>query len=381
MKIGLVLDDTLDTADGVQQYVLLLGSWLSDHGHEVHYLVARSERTDVQHIHAISKQVRVKFNRNVVPLALPTSPRAIASLLAKEEFDVLHIQMPYSPAFGARVMSLAPEATAVVGTFHIAPYARREKALSKVLGYWLKPSSRHLDAVMSVSSPAQQLARESFKLSSVIVPNMVDVSSFRLANQRQSHQPTRLIFVGRLVPRKGCEHFVRTLAKLQEPFTATIVGDGEQRSKLDKLVVSHKLQDRVKFVGFVSEQKKRQLLADADIAVFPATGGESFGIVLIEAMAAGSCVVLAGDNPGYSSVLGSLPDAMIDPTDHGSFAHRLTSMMIDQGRAERLYRAQQALVKQYDVTVVAQQVLDVYQQAVAKRAKKTHTNHYDAATE
>jgi phosphatidylinositol alpha-mannosyltransferase len=373
MKIGFVLDDTLDTADGVQQYVLLLGSWLQTHGHEVHYLTTKSSRQDVDNLHSLGKQLRVKFNHNVVPFALPSSPRKIADVLEREQFDVLHIQMPYNPAFGARVISLAPSHTAIVGTFHIAPYSGAEKTLSKALGYWLKPSAGKLDAAMSVSKPAQQLAQESFGLQSVIVPNMVDVASYKLADSLQSHQPTEMIFVGRLVARKGCEHFIRSLALLDIPFHATIVGDGHERQKLEKLARHLNLAASITFEGFASESKKRKLLAGANIAVFPATGGESFGIVLIEAMAAGSCIVLAGDNPGYTSVMGSLTEALVSPSKHQTFAQKITSYATDKKAAQKLYDAQQELVKQYDVNTVAEQVLVIYDKAIAEHAKKSHT--------
>lgn len=373
MKIGFVLDDTLDSTDGVQQYVLLLGLWLQEHGHEVHYLTTQSARNDISNLHSLGKHLRIKFNRNVVPLVLPSSPKKIAAVLERQQFDVLHVQMPYGPAFGARVVSLAPKTTAIVGTFHIAPYSMTEKALSKVLGYWLKPTIQHLDAVMSVSKPAQALAKESFGLSSVIVPNMVDVKSYRLAGKRNQHDPARMIFVGRLVQRKGCEHFINSLSFLSMSFQASIVGEGNQRAKLEKLTKKLQLDKQITFHGFVSEVKKRQLLASADIAVFPATGGESFGIVLVEAMAAGSCVVLAGNNAGYSSVLGPLPEALFDPTNHQQFTQILTTYIESPTASQKLYNAQQQLVQQYDVHQVAEKVLEIYQKAVAKRHQKSHT--------
>jgi len=373
MKIGFVLDDTLDTADGVQQYVLLLGSWLKDHGHQVHYLTTNTGREDIENIHSLGNHVRIKFNRNVVPLVLPSSSRKIAEVLQREQFDLLHVQMPYGPAFGARVISLAPESTAVVGTFHIAPYSLTEKALSKVLGYWLKPTNRHFDMVMSVSQPAQKLALESFGIKSVIVPNMVDLKSFRLTGSLKVNEPPELLFLSRLVARKGCEHFIKSLSLLTIPFRATIVGEGNQRAKLEKLTKKLKLNEKVTFVGFVSETQKRALLSKADTAVFPAIGGESFGIVLIEAMAAGSCIVLAGDNPGYASVLGSLPESLILPTDHRKFARKIEKYIENPASAGKLYDAQQKLVKQYDVDVVAGQVATIYHQAIVKRARKSHT--------
>jgi phosphatidylinositol alpha-mannosyltransferase len=373
MKVGFVLDDTLDGADGVQQYILLLGSWLARHGHDVHYLTTQSSRTDIENLHSLGKHLRIKFNRNVVPLVLPTSARRITEVLQREQFDVLHVQMPYGPAFGARVISLAPATTAVVGTFHIAPYSKTEKALSSVLGYWLKPSKVHLDAVMSVSLPAQKLAADSFGLTSTIIPNMVDVASYRLAESLNRHEPTRLIFVGRLVERKGCEHLIRSLALVNAPFKLTVVGDGNQRDKLAKLCHKLKLNEVVTFAGFVDESQKRKLLSQSDIAIFPATGGESFGIVLIEAMAAGSCIVLAGNNPGYASVMGETSEALVDPLDHHSFAKDIETYIQDKTKALNLYKAQQKLVKQYDVEAVAPAVLGIYQKAIANRAKKSHT--------
>ncbi len=374
MKIGFVLDDTLDTADGIQQYILLLGSWLTDHGHDVHYLVATSRRNDRPNIRSLARQFRVKFNRNVVPLALPTSARKIASVLDWEKFDVLHIQLPYNPAFGARVVGLCPPGTALIGTFHIMPYAKTEEFLTKVLGYWLKPTLGRFDQVISVSPPAQQFARQTLKLESVVVPNMVDIKEFKLVEKKPDNQVPHLVFIGRLVERKGCHHFLRALALLDRPFKVTIIGDGSQRSKLQRLAEKLRLNEKLEFVGFVSESRKRQVLSQADIAVFPSTGGESFGIVLIEAMSAGSCVVLAGNNPGYSSVMSKAPDSLFDPTDHQGFAAKISEVINNPSVADKLYKQQQKLVKQFDVGVVSKQIVNIYQKAIDKRTEKQHTS-------
>lgn len=373
MKIAFVLDDTLDSQDGVQQYVLLLASWLQSRHHEVHFLVSKTARADLQHVHDISKHIRLKFNRNTVPFVLPTSPRKIADVLIKEQFDVLHVQMPYHPAFGSRVISLAPPNTAVVGTFHIAPYAAREQRLSKLLGWLQKPSIVRFDSVLSVSQPAQALLKSSFGVESAIVPNMVDVSSYKLLSTRNAASPAELVFLGRLVTRKGCQHFLQALALVDKPYHATIIGDGPLRPKLEKLANELDVANKVTFAGRVSEADKRRLLSKATIACFPATGGESFGIVLLEAMAAGSCIVLAGDNPGYESVMGTLPTAMIPPADHAAFAKRINQLVDDQKQADTLYIQQQKLVQQFDVQTVARRVLEVYSQAIASRKKKSHT--------
>src|SRR6185369_17609889 len=92
MKIGLVLDDTLDTPDGVQQYVVRVGSWLAAHGHDVHYLVGHTTRHDVQNVHSLSRNLRVKFNGNRMSMPLPASPRRLRAFFATQKFDVLHVQ-------------------------------------------------------------------------------------------------------------------------------------------------------------------------------------------------------------------------------------------------------------------------------------------------
>src|SRR5688572_10061763 len=119
LRIGFVLDDRLDKPDGVQQYVKLLGGWLSAHGHDVHYLVGESPGLKDQNIHHLGRTVKVRFNKNRMEIPLPANRRNIKKLLAEKEFDVLHVQMPYSPMLAARVIKNAAPTTSVVGTFHI----------------------------------------------------------------------------------------------------------------------------------------------------------------------------------------------------------------------------------------------------------------------
>src|ERR1700760_451276 len=109
MKIGLVLDDTLDTPDGVQQYVIQVGTWLTAQGHEVHYLVGATERTDIPHIHSLSRNLKVKFNGNRMSMPLPTSKRTLKRFLHEQQFDVLHVQVPYSPFMAGRLLLSAPK--------------------------------------------------------------------------------------------------------------------------------------------------------------------------------------------------------------------------------------------------------------------------------
>ncbi len=94
LKIGFVLDDSLDSTDGVQQYMLTMGRWLQKKGHEVHYLVGHTRRPDIANIHSLSRNITVRFNQNRMSIPLGASRRHIKQVLMREQFDVLHVQMP-----------------------------------------------------------------------------------------------------------------------------------------------------------------------------------------------------------------------------------------------------------------------------------------------
>ena len=368
-KIGIVLDDTLDSSDGVQQHVLLLGYWLNKQGHDVHYLVGNTARTDILNTHSFTRNVRVKFNRNVLSVPLPASSRKIYNTLVQNQFDILHVQMPHSPMFAARVVALAPATTAIVGTFHIAPFSRFETAASQLLGFWLKPNMKYFDEIISVSPAAAELAAKAFRQKSTIIPNAIDITNFKSKPYKQ--KKPLIVFVGRLVPRKGAEHLIQALARMHElypgmVFEARICGQGRDLAKLQRLVRRRGLSELVVFEGFVSEDKKKRLLSTARVAVFPSIGGESFGIVLLEAMAAGAHVVLAGNNPGYAGVLENDRAALFDPADHSVLADKLAALLSDDILADELHARQQALVKRYDIGVVGSQIVAVYKRAINK---------------
>lgn len=361
LKIGFVLDDTLDTPDGVQQYVLTIGSWMVRQGHEVHYLVGESTRTDVDNVHSMARNVKVRFNQNRLSIPLPTRKSEIIHKLAQLKLDVLHVQMPYSPLFAGRVVSAAPAGTRVIGTFHIVPASWLHSAGARSLELVNRRTIKRFNTIVSVSDAAAQFAKTVFGADSVIIPNAVNVHA--MTHVPIVHTVPHIVFLGRHVERKGCGYLLAALAQLQKQYTGdysvTIGGTGPLSAKLQKYVAKHGLKN-ITFAGFIEESAKPALLASADIAVFPSTGGESFGIVLIEAMAAGSRVVLGGDNVGYQSVLSDHPDLLISPHDSKAFANRLQYFLehpaVRQAAAEWATKA----IKQYDVAKVGAKLLEQY---------------------
>lgn len=361
LKIGFVLDDTLDTPDGVQQYVLALGSWLSKQGHEVHYLVGESNRQDIDNVHSMARNVRVRFNQNRLSIPLPTRKSQIVQKLAQLNLDVLHVQMPYSPMFAGRVVSCAPKHTKVIGTFHIVPASWLHSAGARSLELVNRRTLKRFDQIISVSPAAQQFAKTVFGINSVVIPNAVSISAMQ-------HKPIinkipHIVFLGRLVERKGCQYLLAALLQLQKQYngeyTVTIAGKGPLNAKLQSWAIKNKLKN-VTFTGYLVEQDKPKLLASADIAAFPSTGGESFGIVLIEAMAAGSRVVIGGDNVGYRSVLGEHPDLLVEVQDTNKFANKLQHYIVNKQAQQEASNWAKYAIKQYDVNRVGSEILNIY---------------------
>lgn len=373
MKIGFILDDTLDSADGVQQYILTLGGWLAGNGHEVHYLVGKTIRTDIPHVHSLSRNISARFNGNRMSTPLPGTAKDIRRLLNAEKFDVLHVQMPYSPFMAQQVILAAPAETAVFGTFHIAPHSGLVQKVSHGLGLFLRPSLKRFDQVVSVSRAAAEFARQSFGVSSAIMPNVVETARFQSATALPKYDgvPT-VVFVGRLVPRKGCQILLEALVEMQREtpvpgLRVVICGRGPLESELKAYAAANDLNDTVEFTGFVSEEDKARYLKSADVAVFPSTGGESFGIVLIEAMAAGKPVVLGASNPGYKTVLENYPDVLFPVKDPHGLAKKLHVFLTDADQRKKALAWQKDHVPQFDVATVGSKLLKLYQDAKVSR--------------
>lgn len=364
LRIGFVLDDGLDKPDGVQQYVLTLGGWLMSQGHYVRYLVGGTRRTDIKEAIPMTRNISVRFNGNSLSTPLPASPVKIRKVLKREKFDILHVQVPYSPLMAARVVSAAPKTTRIIGTFHVLPTGKMQYYATKSLGFVLRGNLKKFDKFLSVSGPAKRFAKESFGIDSEILPNPVDIKKFKKPAAPRGEN-VNILFLGRLVPRKGCIHLLEAIDILLKKdglskIRVDICGSGHQHDHLLNFINSSRLKGVATMHGFVSEKQKIDFLNKADLAVFPSTSGESFGIVLIEAMAAGSGVVLAGNNPGYSSVLASVPDSLFNPADTRGLSEKMYELIKNTARFNLMHDEQKELVKKFDVNQVGRKLLDKY---------------------
>jgi phosphatidylinositol alpha-mannosyltransferase len=378
LKIGFILDTSLDPPDGVQQYILSLGKWLTTQGHDVHYLVGETKRSDLANIHSLSKNVNVTFNGNKMTIPLWANHAKVKQQFQSYQFDVLHVQSPHHPLMAQYIINRASSRTAVISTFHILPYNNLARFLNRVLGVMLKPSLHRLDTALSVSSTAAIFQKQTFGVDSQVLPNVFDYDRFASAQPFEwaDDDTLTILFLGRLVERKGCQYLLNAISQLDTDtlpkFRVVICGKGAMQSELEKFVVDKNLQDIVEFTGFVTEEDKPRYYASADISVFPSTSGESFGIVLLEAMASGQSAVLAGDNPGYATVMDTRPETLFNPKETAQLAGKLTSLLLDVKQRKQLANWGASHAVQYDVNVVGPKLIDYYQIAIAKRSTKQH---------
>ena len=375
LTIGFVFDDTLDALDGVQQHIITIGTELVRRGHDVHYLVGETHHSPVPQTVSLARNVMVSFNGNRMRIPLPVRKREIRAALAHNNYDILHIQAPYSPLFGGRVLECAPQSTGVVATYHIAPIDRRARYGGRALGLVNAHSHRRVDEVIAVSQVAAQYAQFTAHTHGTIIANPVNVEKFATAAHRATRDAAHphIVFLGRLVPRKGAQLLLDALdygerhGMFPMPgLHVTIAGDGPLMD--DCVQRAARLRTSVEFVGTVDEGKA-DLLASADVAVFPAIGGETFGIVLPEAIASGAGVTLAGDNPGYRWTMRGDEDALfsVGPDHARVLAERITRALTDAPWARRLHAREEALLDRYNVQAVTDEVEQVYARAIADR--------------
>jgi phosphatidylinositol alpha-mannosyltransferase len=344
MRVALVCPYDWSRPGGVRDHV----AHLADHlraAHQVAVFAPASGTVAEAHVHAVGGAVGVRYNRSVAPVALaPAAAFRLTSALRKFAPDLVHVHEPFAPLLGVVATSRAPHP--VVGTFHAwSDHDRAYRAAAPVSSHL----ARRLDARIAVSPSAQQYAARVLRLphaAFTVLPNGVDAARFACAEPlRELIDPERplLLFVGRLEPRKGLDVAVRAFLRLRASDASVrlcVVGDGPERDRCQQMIPPS-LRPDVLFVGRVAADDLPRYHASADLLVAPSTGGESFGVVLLEAMAAG-LPVLASDIPGYRTVLhDGRQGRLVRPRDAFALADaagallaspRLRDAMAEQGR-------------------------------------------------
>ncbi len=326
MRIGLVCPYSLSVPGGVQGQVLGLARVLRAMGHEARVLAPCDAPPPELFVIPLGNSIPTAANGSVAPLAPDPSCqlRAIRAL-ADEAFDVLHLHEPLAP--GPTMTALVMHPAPTVGTFHAAGDSTSYRLANRSLN-WL---AGRLDLRVAVSDDARELAERYFGGTYDMLFNGVEVERYRVQGSVERTGPT-IMFCGRHEPRKGLDVLLSALAELPSDVRCWVASDGPETAALQARFGA---DPRIEWLGRLTDEEKIARLASADVFCAPSLRGESFGVVLIEAMAAGTPIV-ASDLPGYRRV--ALPEVhalLTPPGDTATLATALKRVLedADLGRA------------------------------------------------
>lgn len=372
MKIAQVSPYDFTYPGGVTAHVYHLKRQLTELGHEVKIIApcTRGRPTYLdQEVIPIGRPFPIPSGGSIARVDLfPSSFERVNEVLNSEKFDIVHIHEPFTPTIA--LAALLRSSSVNVGTFHACHTKPRGYFLGKpLLTRWLQ----RLDGKIAVSQPALDFVSRHLKGDYQIIPNGIDVDNFSgVATPPQEYRDGKfnILFVGRLEKRKGFDCLLKAYARVRCQFSNVrliIVGPGSRlRGKYEKMIRRQGITD-VAFVGYVSADALPRYYAAADVFCAPATGGESFGIVLLEAMASGKPVI-ASRIPGYSSVMNEGVDGiLVPPRDDESMARALISLIAEPSLGKRLGENGRKTAENYRWDRVARRVLDLYTELLKGR--------------
>ena len=344
-------------------HVRQLSDELRHRGHEAMVLAPSRRARGEEGVQVVGRSIDIPFNGSVAPICPDPRTRArIRASLWDFRPDVVHVHEPFAPSTGLFTM-LESEAP-VVAVSHT--YLERSLGLgllsSALPRVWRKPA-----VWLGVSEATAALLRRYLPGAKVrVVPNGVDVDKFSGATPADLPPGRRLLFVDRLEPRKGFATAVdafRLLSAGDPSLRLVVVGKGREGHAVERL--AGPARDRVVMLGSVEHEDLPRYHAAADLLLAPATGGESFGIVLLEAMAAGLPVV-ASDIPGYREVVrDGIEGMLVPPEDPDALARAVRMLLADPVLARRLGEAGRSRAERYRWAAVVEEIEAVYREALA----------------
>lgn len=364
MRIGLVCPYSFDIPGGVQFHVRDLAEYFLGQGHHASVLAPADEDTPLpDYVESVGRAVPVRYNGSVARLNFgPVTAARVGRWVERGEFDVVHLHEPVTPSIS--ILALWAAEGPVVATFHTSNLRSRAMQAAYPL---LRPSLEKISARIAVSEDARRTVTTHLGGDAVVIPNGVNVARFGEASPRPAWSGTAeaptIAFLGRIdEPRKGLPVLSAAMATVLQRLPGArvlVAGPGDvaaARARLDPRVA-----EATEFLGLVSDDDKAALLASVDLYVAPHTGGESFGIVLVEAMSAGAPVV-ASDLAAFVRVLGAgQAGETFANEDSADLAGVILRLLTDPPERQRLREAGRRRAQLFDWSVVAQDVMAVYE--------------------
>jgi phosphatidylinositol alpha-mannosyltransferase len=364
VRVGLVCPYSLSFPGGVQGQVLALARSLRRRGVEARVLAPCDGPPPERFVTPLGKSLPTAANGSVAPVAPdPAAQLRTIRALWDEDFDVVHVHEPLAPGPAATAVVLKP--APLVGTFHAAGSQPAYTALAPLVRW----GASRLDVKVAVSTEARDLAREHLGGDYRVLFNGIESDRFAAAPPWPTDGPT-VLFIGRHEPRKGLEVLLDALAYLPAAARLWVAGEGpdtaELRSRVD--------DGRVEWLGRIDDGERDRRLRGADVFCAPSLGGESFGIILLEAMAAGTPVV-ASSIEGYARVAtapapdGTVPDEpaalLVPPEDPEALGRALARLLADPGAARHQADLGRVRARAFDLERLTDAYVALYEEAIA----------------
>ena len=333
LKILIASDVYHPYPGGITEHIYHLSSELRQRGHDVRILTTsfnpEEEVNDPDYVIRVGRSIKVPVNKSISSIAFaPNITGKIKKVVRENRYDIVHVHGSLAPTMP--IFALNYSNAANVATFHAAHESSIAYSLFKPL---LKRTFRKIDGLIAVSEVARQSMMKYFPGDYAIIPNGIDTNRFRPDLEpipsMKDKKRKNILFVGRFDPRKGLKFILQAMPSIVERVPdahLTVIGGGPLE-KWYKKQVAPEVASNISFVGFVSPEELPRYYVSSDIYVSPATGGESFGIVLLEAMASG-VPVLASDIPGYRTVMEDGVEGMfVPPEDPEAIADKVVELL------------------------------------------------------
>lgn len=370
MKIGLVCPYNINKHGGVLEVVLALKDGLEEKGHQVKIItpMPRGNSKAKPPKDVIFMGTSTDFHspaRTTTQVSSTHDNEETDAILEAEKFDVLHFHEPWVPLLSRQLLQRSNAVN--IATFHSkVPETMVARTVIKVVNPYMRSVMKYLHELTAVSNSGAEYAASMTDRPITIIPNGIDLTRYHRLENVKKGKKSMVLYVGRLEHRKGVKYLLKAfqlLAQDNPDVELVIAGDGPDREKLEMLADDLKLKN-VSFLGFVSEDLKLELLSKADLFCSPALFGESFGIVLLEAMATGA-VTVAGNNSGYIDVMQEVGGiSLVNPEDTTEFARRLDLLLHEKSLRVLWQKWAAGYVQQFSYPHVVEQYEELYQEAL-----------------
>ena len=368
LKIGIVCPYSWDTPGGVQNHIRDLAEFLIASGHNVSVLAPAIDEAKLpDYVVNAGKPISSPYNGAVARVLFgPVAFARVRQWIAQGDFDLLHLHEPAIPSISLLACWAADGP--MVGTFHAA--AKRQKIIFAI-GPILEPAIEKLSARIAVSEAARLTLTDHLDTDAVIIPNGIYANRYTEGKSIEKWSGNTIGFIGRFEePRKGLSVLVDALpviSRFAPDVKILVAGPGDPTKVMEN--IDPQLRQRFEFLGKITEEEKADFMSSVAVYVAPNTGGESFGIILAEALAGGACVV-ASDIPAFDDLLGHGEfGALFESESSTELAKVVIDLLRDEKKRKGLSSRGKERAKTFDWTVVAEQIYSVYEMSIVGSQK------------